>query len=371
MKKHIYVDIHAIHTVPPCNLNRGQDGAPKTVMYGGVRRLRVSSQCWKHAIRKYFTEKLEMENGIRTKKYAELVEKRIMEIDPEINEKKAAKVANQFFTKLMKKKAEDLEKEEKENINVLLFLTNNEINQIASFCLDSMKTKKEIAEIAKAELIKQIQGVPSVDMALFGRMVAIAPDCNVDACCQVAYAISTHEIDTEMDDFTAIDDMQGEDEAGETHLDTVEFASATLYRYATIDVTSLMELIDERAFDAVKAFLDAFICSMPEGKKNSFAPNTRPIMVYTAIRTDAPVSLADAFCKPVREKEYDAETKTEVFGYEDGSILRLKQKDNWFSKNYSEPAARFSNDPDLSNNDLSINEIPDAVSNEIKKIFQN
>ena len=48
------VDIHVIQTVPPSNLNRDDTGAPKTAIYGGQRRARVSSQAWKRATRDTF-----------------------------------------------------------------------------------------------------------------------------------------------------------------------------------------------------------------------------------------------------------------------------------------------------------------------------
>ncbi len=40
----MYLDVHAIQNVPPSNINRDDTGSPKTALYGGVRRARVSSQ---------------------------------------------------------------------------------------------------------------------------------------------------------------------------------------------------------------------------------------------------------------------------------------------------------------------------------------
>ena len=42
-KNRLFLDIHAIQTLPPSNINRDDTGSPKTAMYGGVRRARVSS----------------------------------------------------------------------------------------------------------------------------------------------------------------------------------------------------------------------------------------------------------------------------------------------------------------------------------------
>ena len=55
----IYVDFHVIQTVPPSCVNRDDTGSPKTALYGGVRRARVSSQSWKRAMREMFCEDLD------------------------------------------------------------------------------------------------------------------------------------------------------------------------------------------------------------------------------------------------------------------------------------------------------------------------
>ncbi|NED90610.1 type I-E CRISPR-associated protein Cas7/Cse4/CasC, partial [Streptomyces sp. SID11233] len=63
----------------------------------------------------------------------------------------------------------------------------------------------------------------SVDVALFGRMVADSTDLNVDAAAQVAHALSVHAVESESDYFTAVDDMNedGED-SGAGMIGTVE-----------------------------------------------------------------------------------------------------------------------------------------------------
>ena len=71
MKKRLYVDFHVLQTVPPSCINRDDTGSPKTAIYGGVTRARVSSQAWKHAMRQAFVEESlldEEDVGKRTKK---------------------------------------------------------------------------------------------------------------------------------------------------------------------------------------------------------------------------------------------------------------------------------------------------------------
>lgn len=45
------IEFHVIQDHGPSNMNRGQDGRPKTAFYAGSLRLRVSSQCWKRTLR--------------------------------------------------------------------------------------------------------------------------------------------------------------------------------------------------------------------------------------------------------------------------------------------------------------------------------
>src|SRR5690606_15974529 len=68
----MFVDIHALHTLPYSNVNRDNLGAPKSCWYGGTERIRVSSQAWKRAIRKAVEQDLEQPTE-RTRRIASLV----------------------------------------------------------------------------------------------------------------------------------------------------------------------------------------------------------------------------------------------------------------------------------------------------------
>ena len=73
----VFIDFHVLQTVPPSCVNRDDMGSPKTAVYGGAVRARVSSQAWKHAMRDDFkTLFYEEDLGSRTKNVVEMVEKR-------------------------------------------------------------------------------------------------------------------------------------------------------------------------------------------------------------------------------------------------------------------------------------------------------
>ena len=92
------IDIDILQTVPPSNINRDDTGSPKTAVYGGVRRARVSSQAWKRATRLAFADLLDKDNlGTRTKRVVELLAERIREKDAEVTPERAEELAAVVF----------------------------------------------------------------------------------------------------------------------------------------------------------------------------------------------------------------------------------------------------------------------------------
>lgn len=82
MNKNLYLDVHVLQTVPPSCVNRDDTGSPKTAVYGGVNRARVSSQSWKRAMRLEFNHLFESEQiGFRTKNIKMLLVDRLKELD--------------------------------------------------------------------------------------------------------------------------------------------------------------------------------------------------------------------------------------------------------------------------------------------------
>jgi len=289
----LYVDVHILQTVPPSCLNRDDTGSPKTAMYGGVYRARVSSQSWKKAVRDMFREELVSEEklGVRTKHIVKMVADEIEKLGGENPEKSAQEVLGSAGIGLKEnKKSKALEP------GALFFLSAAQAKALAALAVNGgVKDKKE----AQSALNR----FPGVDVALFGRMVADDPALNTDACAQVAHSISTHKVSNEYDYFTAVDDMAPEDNAGAGMIGTVEYNSATLYRYATVAVHELREQLETETTEAVCAFVDAFIRSMPKGKQNTFANWTPPDAVLVTIRTNQPINLVGAFEKPVSASE--------------------------------------------------------------------
>ena len=286
----IYVDFHVIQTVPPSCVNRDDTGSPKTAVYGVVTRARVSSQAWKRAIRLMFRDAFTQDEvGVRTKMVVDMIAEEISRLQPEA---KAEKLAVAVLTAAGVKVKDNKGKQE---TGALFFISRKQVEALAALAAEHPDGKLE-----KAECQAALKQEPAVDIALFGRMVADDPSLNFDAAAQVAHAISTHAVHNEYDYFTAVDDCAPEDNAGAGHLGTVEYNSATLYRYATVNLTELAKGLQGDTAKALRGFADAFVRSMPTGKQNTFANRTRPDAVYVAIRRDQPVNMAGAFEKPVR-----------------------------------------------------------------------
>jgi CRISPR system Cascade subunit CasC len=320
------LEVHVLQNFAPSNLNRDDTGSPKDAEFGGHRRARISSQCIKRAVRRYFEDAdlIEKEHrGERTKRLAKAVADYLVS-----KGRKEAEsiVAAQAGVSAFLSKSEAKEGDHK--TPYLLFLGLSEIARFGDLvnehweAFTAAPTEEKPAEDGKKKrgakkgdsgpkvpdgfdkaVSKLLDGGKAADLALFGRMLADLPENNVDAACQVAHAISTNKIHTmEMDYYTAVDDLKPNDTAGADMIGTVEFNSACFYRYANLDLGQLVKNLQgdtELARKTVEAFLTSTIHAVPTGKQNSFAAHNPPSLVYAVVRTGPPVSLANAFVKPV------------------------------------------------------------------------
>lgn len=346
----LVIDIHALQTLPPSLINRDDTGAPKSAVFGGVPRQRVSSQSWKRAIRSYFEKNVDPESvGDRSKRLPEKIAKLVEEHEGWDAERAIKQVSDLFkvagiSTEVDNKRIKELEKsevEDKEELlkearyprtKYLIFLSPQQIDRAvrAIVAADGEKIKK-----AEAKEILDTQH--SVDMAMFGRMIADDAAFNVDAAVQVAHALGIHDSAPEFDYFTAVDDLAEDgEETGAGMIGTVQMMSSTLYRFATVNVAGLKENLDseENAKQAAVQFVDAFIKSMPTGKINTFANHTLPELVYVTVRDTRPVSLVTAFEEPVQATD---DKNLRIAGAE-----ALAKEEKEFEENYGlKPLAAF------------------------------
>lgn len=298
------LELHLIQNFAPSNLNRSDTGSPKDCTFGGVRRARISSQCFKRAMRTYFRDKFEKpENlAVRSTRLIENIAQRLVSKGREEERARKAVIAALNFINLKASKKDSAKTE------YLLFMGRDELERIASTCdehfdeLAKDKPSNATKKTVEKALMDLMDEGKAADLGLFGRMLARLPERNRDAASQVAHAISTHKVGLEFDFFTAVDDLRPDDTAGSDHLGTVEFNSACFYRYANVNIDKLRKNLqnDEELTKAtVAAYIRAAVEALPTGKQNSFATHEKPSLVFAVVRDSGMLSLANAFEKPV------------------------------------------------------------------------
>ncbi len=326
------LELHILQSFPVTCLNRDDVGAPKSAVFGGTPRARVSSQCWKRAIR----EEAKNQNGSlfaanRTRYVVNQLEAAL--------EKEGCPEETQSSYALLLADAIGKADDKKEGaVKTLLFFSPNEFEAIAEAFLaiedlasmDEKKLKKAAEKARKA--VKANEKVKdAADISIFGRMVADDHSLMVEGAGMFSHALSTHKVSTEIDFFTAVDDVAPEDSEGAGHLGTLEFNSACYYRYIALnldllaDESHLGHFSDDELKAVVDAFVRASILSVPGARKNSMMGFNPPEYVLGSIREGQPVSLANAFENPMVGKGK---------GFVAPSIQALEEKFQWMEKTY-------------------------------------
>lgn len=261
------IEYHILQSFPVTCLNRDDVGAPKSAIVGGVSRARVSSQCWKRQVRLAMQD-FGIKLGIRTKKVEELLSQACTDLGAN---QEQAEACGTIMSKALSK-------------DTLLFLSNTEAEAFAAYAQENgfdssefqdekqnptKKFKKELSKISKKALRKAHD---ALDIALFGRMVAHAADMQVEAAASFSHAISTHHVSNEVEYFTALDDLKDnlEDNPGAAHAGTLEFNSATYYRYISLDLGQLVQTLGEVDLKkAIEAFTKALFFAVPAARQTT------------------------------------------------------------------------------------------------------
>ncbi len=366
-----HLELHIIQSVPVACLNRDDLNSPKTAVFGGVQRARVSSQSWKRAIRELAKEtdaSLFKGNRSRRMVYELATKLKGKGIGQEISVVLAEHVAGTIETLDPKKK----DSAGFTKIKTLMFFSDAEYDAIVDAVTDDVimaaedllassmavvsckekmnkiddkgekskaqkdleKSKKQVtakknkltAAFKKTAMVKAIKSAhlnDAADIALFGRMVANDHSLTVEAASMFSHALSTHKVDNEIDFFSAVDDLQTKDESGAGMTGTLEFNSATYYRFAALNLDMLADsehlesmTVEERK-NIVRTFIKATVKAIPGARKNSMNGNTLPVYVLGVVReTGHPIQLINAFENPVRSFD----------GYAVKSIELLKEE---------------------------------------------
>jgi len=353
-----FVNYHILISHNSSCLNRDDMGMQKTAVFGGTRRVRISSQSLKREMRKprleehansYWKQHFG-EPSIRTRDLTKLNEKFIEELGNEFDSAFITEAIDRFV-KTTKANASEVEedaaeedgsesaeksetKKSSKKIAVAPWVANEirEICRVIKAVKDEGLSDEELKKIdesfakqkkkkkTKEDLIEEAIGkkiekslkekadvvikalASAVDIALFGRMATSGLMTSVDGAMAMAHSITTHTVDGDIDWFTAVDDLiQDSGETGSGHLDTQEFSAGVFYRYASLNLSLLQKNLGvdrAGALNVARHFLHLLATSVPSAKQNSFAAFNPTDFAYVSL-SDMPISLANAFEEPV------------------------------------------------------------------------
>lgn len=284
------IELHILQSFPVSCLNRDDIGSPKSALFGGVKRARLSSQCLKRACRLAAHESHSGFEGIRSRF---LLEPFTTALQACGLEEAAAKTKAQEICGLLSKQ----DSKDPLQVTTAVYLSPGEIQQISQAISAGEEVKKSLRKADRND---------AADIALFGRMIANDPNLNVEGAAMFSHALSTHRADNEVDFFSAVDDRKCEaEDAGAGMIGTLEFNSATYYRYIAVNLdlleTNLSGLATEQRAELAGAFIRAALTSIPGARKNSMNAGTLPHEVLgIRKRKGQPLQLVNAFESPVK-----------------------------------------------------------------------
>jgi CRISPR system Cascade subunit CasC len=326
------IELHILQSFPVSCLNRDDVGAPKTAVFGGATRARISSQCLKRAARIHAKEECpELFKGERSKLIVDPIVAAVVKNGAP--EDKAAEAAKAVCDALASFDERAEKSKGVRKVKTLMFLSPREIDGIGLKLAELIKEGHPPRDLGKklkkvAEQVGEAQLQDAADIALFGRMVATDHSLTVEGAAMFSHALSTHRADNDIDFYTAVDDRQAddpaiedEDRAGSGMMGTLEFTSAVYYRYVALNLGMLFNnehlevLTQSERKKVVDAFVRGVILAVPEARKNSMNAHTLPGYVLGVVREKGqPVQLVNAFEKPISSKQ----------GLLDKSIEQLK-----------------------------------------------
>lgn len=359
-----FINFHVLFSHSPSCLNRDDMNMQKTAVFGGVTRVRISSQSLKRAIRTsdYYAQHF----GIRSSRTRNLEKAKgllVEKLKDEFNKELIEEAANRFVAVAVAAEEgdgegqnEDTEQEVASGDSKKLAVAPWVVEEIRVLCRIINDVKKEgltpdekekalkkvgttkgkgkdkktltaedcLAEVLENKIKKRIEDKitelrfaigKAMDVALSGRMATGGLMLPVDGALAVAHAITTHAVEPpDVDWFTAVDDLtQDAGESGAGHLNTQQFSSGVFYRYASLNLKQLqvnLGLIpdmksDETAESRKKALEVArhvfhMLTTVVPNAKRLPYAADNPADFAIVSFSDLPLSLANAFEEPVQ-----------------------------------------------------------------------
>ncbi|GAQ52413.1 CRISPR system Cascade subunit CasC [Streptomyces acidiscabies] len=358
-----FLSLHLLETLVAVLPVRDENGAPKTIVYGGVERHLITSQARRRAERMYSRDRanagkgplVEYSMGVRTREWA-LKTAKALEDRHGWERERAVATARAVLQATGLKFGDPAKATVAHLTKVLLFAPADAGERIAdhlaaheekvvawaegyreaeqrrgSVSGDGVKLPA-LEKATRNAVLTALAPRDAIDIALYGRFLAeIADSPNVDGAIQSGHAFTVHEAEVTDDFYAAADDakidrknnaldfLDAADDAGAGMTGYQSLISGTFYRHAVLDRRTLRsnlraagmgEADAEVAAEAAEAeFVDAFVNAFPQAKKNSTASTGSLPVLVLAFEGSRPFNYAGAFQRPIDETDGPAGEK--------------------------------------------------------------
>ncbi|MFD6329277.1 type I-E CRISPR-associated protein Cas7/Cse4/CasC [Streptomyces niveus] len=331
-----FVAVHSLTTLHAVNLNQDMAHMPKQGVWGGVDRIRVSSQALARAARTWVVEHAEKgrPSAARSRLLPQQTARRLEERGVDAADALPAAALIVAAAGLA------LSPTHPDQTRTAALVPDDTPHRLATLVLDhwdelaeQRHTMEETIALALAnkvppkakgkDVVNPAASVPwtviaaarrafdpslTDSIALFGRMLTELPDGNVPSSVQIAHALGVDPMNLLVDDFTTHDDWQDHGVFGAAHIGQQFLVSGTLYRYAALDRRELRrnlarsgttaDTVEQAAQEAERMFVTAIAYSLPHARRSRTGSAVRPLLIAAA-SCDEPLTADSAFEVPV------------------------------------------------------------------------
>ncbi|MDD5387953.1 MAG: type I-E CRISPR-associated protein Cas7/Cse4/CasC [Gallionellaceae bacterium] len=187
-------------------------------------------------------------------------------------------------------------------------------------------------------LIRTEAGQPlfaGIEGALFGRFVTSDILARSDAAVHVAHAFTVNPLNTEVDYFTVVDDLNLVDETGAAHAGDMELGAGLFYGYVVVDVPLLVSNLCgcdaakwkeqpaealQDAREVLERLVQAIATVSPGAKLGSTAPYARAELVLLETAAAQPRTLANGYLQALKPKGNPLQQAVDALGQHLGAL---------------------------------------------------
>lgn len=357
----MFLQIHNLTSFAAALLNRDDAGLAKRIPFGNADRMRVSSQCLKKHWRDELHRRLDLPRGIRSRMFFEReILRRVM--DAGLDEAIATKLIKTMIKELISSKDKDKEttqgqakKKKKKTEHPLhlrqpILMGKPEADYFVRMILECSREGGQAEASLKSQLdslekslkarknnwpaLLKAAGMDDlttgIEGALFGRFVTSDILARSDAAVHVAHAFTVHELMTEVDYFTVVDDLKEDlEHAGAAHAGDMELGAGLFYGYVVVDLPLLVsnlcgcdpkdwagqppETIKDTR-DVLTRLIQAIATVSPGAKLGATAPYARAACMLLETGASQPRTLANAYLTALKPEDDPLQQAVDAMG---------------------------------------------------------